>query len=57
MKYIKISLAVAALLTLFVSCTKRTFEPVLGDTKVSFVNPTMEVSLTGQYHFVPIQMV
>lgn len=57
MKYIKISLAVAALLTLFVSCTKRTFEPVLGDTKVQFVNPTMELSLTGQYHFVPIQMV
>ena len=57
MKYIKISLAVAALLTLFVSCTKRTFEPVLGDTKVQFVNTSMEISLTGQYHFVPIQMV
>lgn len=57
MKYIKISLAVAALLTLFVSCTKRTFEPVLGDTKVQFVNTTMELSLSGQYHFVPIQMV
>ncbi|MBO7203396.1 MAG: hypothetical protein J6V29_00370 [Bacteroidales bacterium] len=57
MKYIKISLAVAALLTLFVSCTKRTFEPVLGDTKVQFVNSSMEISLTGQYHFVPIQMV
>ncbi|MBO7256614.1 MAG: hypothetical protein J6V04_04740 [Bacteroidales bacterium] len=57
MKYIKISLAVAALLTLFVSCTKRSFEPVLGDTKVQFVNTSMEISLTGQYHFVPIQMV
>ncbi len=57
MKYIKISLAIAALLTLFASCTKRSFDVVTGDTKVEFVNSNIEVSLTGAYHYVPIQMV
>lgn len=57
MKYIKISLAIAALLTLFASCTKRSFDVVTGDTKVEFVNSNIEVSLTGAFHYVPIQMV
>lgn len=46
-----------AVLGFFASCSEKDFTPVLGNTNVEFVNPTTEVVLTGEYLYIPLQMV
>ena len=46
-----------AVLGFFASCSEKDFTPVTGNTNVEFVNPTTEVVLTGEYLYIPLQMV
>ena len=57
MKYIKSLLVVISLLTLTFSCTKRDFTPEVGNTKVQFATERIDITLNGDFHYVPVQMV
>ncbi|MBR5249897.1 MAG: hypothetical protein IKV28_04860 [Bacteroidales bacterium] len=57
MKQIKLSVLLVAVLAFFTSCQEKDFTPVTGNTQVEFVNPTTEVVLSGEYLYIPLQMI
>ncbi len=57
MKKIMIVAAAAAVMMLTFSCYERQFVPTTGEVEVEFANELDTVSLTGEYLYLPVQMV